>query len=149
MRKLWLFVLLFTIVMGVQAQQANWLTDFDTAKKEARKSNKPILMYFTGSDWCGPCKMLKKDFWEHPKFIAQSDDFVLLEVDVPFRLDILSEEQMKKNKALQKKYNQEKSFPMLLAMDANGKVKDRISAYSMLRDPSGYFAFIKKAKSQR
>lgn len=149
MRKLWLFVLLFTCVMGVQAQQANWLTDFDTAKKEARKSNKPILMYFTGSDWCGPCKMLKKDFWEHPEFIAQSDDFVLLEVDVPFRLDILSEEQMKKNKALQKKYNQEKSFPTLLAMDANGKVKDRISAYSMLRDPSGYFAFIKKAKSQR
>jgi hypothetical protein len=93
--------------------------------------------------------MLKKDFWENPDFLAKADDFVLLEVDVPFKLDVISEAQMKKNKALQNKYNQEKSFPTLLALDASGNVKDRISAYSMLRDTSGYFAFIEKARSIR
>lgn len=144
-----LFVLFLLTALGAQGQEATWLTDFDKAKTQARKTNKPILMYFTGSDWCGPCKMLKKDFWENPDFLAQADDFILLEVDVPFKLDVISEDQMKKNKALQSKYNQEKSFPTLLALDANGTVKDRISAYSMLRDTSGYFAFIEKARSIR
>lgn len=144
-----LFVLFLLIALGAQGQEATWLTDFEKAKTQARKTNKPILMYFTGSDWCGPCKMLKKDFWENPDFLAKADDFVLLEVDVPFKLDVISEAQMKKNKALQNKYNQEKSFPTLLALDASGNVKDRISAYSMLRDTSGYFAFIEKARSIR
>lgn len=144
-----LFVLFLFTALVAQGQDASWLTDFDKAKKQSRKTNKPILMYFTGSDWCGPCKMLKKDFWQHPDFLAQSDYFILLEVDIPFKQDVISEDQMKKNKALQNKYNLEKSFPTVLVLDANGKVKDRISAYSMLRDTSGYFAFIEKARSFR
>ena len=148
MKRITLLLFLF-VALGMQAQEAKWLTDFDKAKKTAQKQKKPILMYFTGSDWCGPCKMLKKDFWQSPEFLEQSKDFVLLEVDVPFRLDVISESQMKKNKALQAKYNKEKSFPTLLALDASGRVKDRISAYSMLRDTAPYFAFIDKARSIR
>lgn len=144
-----LFILFIAIVSVSNAQEADWLTDFDKAKKVAKKTNKPILMYFTGSDWCGPCKLLKKDFWQNPKFIEQSEDFVLLEIDIPFREDIISPEQFKKNKELQKKYNSEGAFPTLLALDANGKVKERISAYSMLRDTSGYFAFLDKARAIR
>lgn len=144
-----IFILFLCVAFGAQAQEAQWLTDFDKAKKTAQKQKKPILMYFTGSDWCGPCKMLKKDFWQSEAFVAQSKDFVLLEVDVPFRLDVISEAQMKKNKALQAKYNKEKSFPTVLALDASGRVKDKISAYSMLRDTAPYFAFIDKARSIR
>lgn len=144
-----LFILCFVIVTVSNAQEATWLTDFDQAKKVAKKTNKPILMYFTGSDWCGPCKMLKKDFWQNPTFLKQSKDFILLEVNVPFREDIITPEQFKKNKELQKKYNKEGVFPTLLAMDANGKVKESISAYSMLRDTSGYFAFLDKARAIR
>jgi len=43
--------------------KVNWQTDFDLAKKQAKEENKPILMLFTGSDWCPPCKMLKKRFF--------------------------------------------------------------------------------------
>ncbi len=145
-----LFFILFIAIASVSnAQEVDWLTDFEKAKKVSKKTKKPILMYFTGSDWCGPCKMLKKDFWEDPAFIKQSNDFVLLEIDVPFREDIISPAQKKKNKELQKKYNKEGAFPTLLALDANGKVKERISAYSMLRDTSGYFAFLDKARAIR
>ena len=144
-----IFVLFLLTAVVVEAQEASWFTDFDQAKKQAKTTDKPILMYFTGSDWCGPCKMLKKDFWQNPEFLAQADDFILLEVDVPFKLDVISEDQMKKNKALQSAYNLEKVFPTLIALDARGNVKDRISAYSMLRDTSAYFAFIEKARSIR
>ncbi|MEP0264383.1 thioredoxin family protein [Dokdonia sp.] len=145
-----LICILFLVFATVcQAQEATWFTDFDKAKKTAKKTNKPILMYFTGSDWCGPCKLLKKDFWLNPEFIKQSDDFVLLEVDVPFREDVLDPDHFKRNKELQKKYNKEGAFPTLLALDGNGKVRESISAYSMLRDTSGYFAFLDKARAIR
>lgn len=133
----------------MSAQDAKWYTDFNEAQAQAKASGKPILMYFTGSDWCGPCKMLKKDFWQNSEFLSQADDFVLLEVDIPFREDIISQEQMAKNKKLQAKYNKEKSFPKLLALNASGKVRDRISAYSMLRDTSMYFAFLDRARAIR
>ena len=96
MKKLIVFLLLISAAT-MQAQQAKWYTDFDKAKKVAQRQGKPILMYFTGSDWCGPCKMLKKDLWETDKFIQQADDFVLLEIDIPFREDIITPEQKKKN----------------------------------------------------
>ncbi len=144
-----LFLCFLCITLNVSAQDAAWHTDFEKAKAVSKKTGKPILMYFTGSDWCGPCKMLKKDFWQNPEFLNQSNDFVLLEVDIPFREDILTPEQFKKNKKLQSKYNKQKSFPTLLALDSSGKIYDRISAYSMLRDTSGYFAFIDKARAIR
>lgn len=144
-----LFLCFLCITLSVSAQDAAWHTDFEKAKAVSKKTGKPILMYFTGSDWCGPCKMLKKDFWQNPEFLNQSNDFVLLEVDIPFREDILTPEQFKKNKKLQSKYNKQKSFPTLLALDSSGKIYNRISAYSMLRDTSGYFAFIDKARAIR
>jgi len=144
-----LFTLFITIATLSNAQEANWITDFDQAKEASKEANKPILMYFTGSDWCSPCKLLKKDFWQNPEFLKQSKDFILLEVDVPFRDDIITPEQLKKNKELQKKYNKEGAFPTLLALNSNGKIKGRISAYSMLRDTSGYFAFLDKVRAIR
>ncbi len=131
---------------SLQAQEAHWFTDFEAAKEEAKSSNKTILMYFTGSDWCAPCKMLKKDFWENPEFLKQANDFVLLEVDIPFRVDIVSEDQLKANKSLQAKYNKDKSFPTLVALTNKGKAIAEISAYSQLRDPSNYFAFLDKVR---
>lgn len=144
-----LFLFSFCIVFTMSAQDVTWHTDFEKAKAEARATGKPILMYFTGSDWCGPCKMLKKDFWQNSEFLNQAQDFVLVEVDIPFREDILTPEQFEKNKKLQSKYNKEKSFPKVLALNSSGKVRERISAYSMLRDTSMYFAFLDKARSVR
>lgn len=143
------FLFSFCVALTVSGQTATWHTDFNEAKSIAKNSGKPILMYFTGSDWCGPCKMLKKDFWQNADFLAQADDFVLLEVDIPFREDILTPEQFEKNKKLQNKYNKDKSFPKVLALNASGKVFQRISAYSMLRDTSMYFDFLDKVRSIR
>ena len=38
--------------------EAAWLTDLAAAKKQAAADKKPILMFFTGSDWCGWCKKI-------------------------------------------------------------------------------------------
>lgn len=46
-----------TVPISVEAgpatvAQAVWLTDFKTAQAKAQAENKPMLVDFTGSDWC-------------------------------------------------------------------------------------------------
>lgn len=99
----------------------NWMPNYKEALKRSKKEKKPILIYFTGSDWCGPCIILDKKLFHTNKFKTLSDrDLILLEVDIPRRLDILSPEKLKANKGLQKKYRV-KSFPTLMMVNHRGK----------------------------
>jgi len=120
----------------------NWLTDFEQAKKESESSKKPILMYFTGSDWCGPCKLLKKDFFSTEAFKNKAENFVLLMVDMPRRLDVITPDQKKKNKVLVKKYNQKGGYPNLVALNDNLNVIGELSGYTFLRETDRHFAFV-------
>ncbi len=137
-----LFLLGTTLVASAQKDRLNWLTDFEKAKKKSEKTEKPIVMYFTGSDWCAPCKMLHLDFFATKEFKERSKELVLLKIDIPRRVDIISEEQRVENNELVKKYNTEKSFPTLIAINHKGKVINSINGYSYLRDPSKYFLFV-------
>lgn len=127
------------------SQELKWETDLDTAKNKAQKEGKNILMYFTGSDWCAPCKALKKDFFYSEKFAEKAESVVLLMIDLPFRNDIITPEQRVKNKAVDKKYNSERSYPLLVGIDANGTILNSISAYSSFNtyhDTSAHFKFL-------
>jgi len=144
----YLFLIVFlgvsTITLAQEEYEVNWFTNLEEARKVSKKTKKPILVYFTGSDWCSPCKMLKTDFFEHPDFIEQSESFVLVLIDYPRRVDIISEEQMAYNKEVIAKLNRNKTFPKLLILNSKGKKKDEISGYSPLRDTSNHFAFISR-----
>lgn len=135
------FMTLSSVVFS--QDKVTWLTDFAEAKQEASQSGKPIIMYLTGSDWCSPCKKLKVDFFESDAFIEQSKKVVLLKVDLPFREDIITPEQREKNQALQKKYNPQKSFPLLIGFNSRGREVSRISSYSG-GDPRYHFDFLNK-----
>ena len=60
-----------------------WLTDLDAAKAQGVKENKPVLVDFTGSDWCPPCKQLHKVVFESAEFAAVASKYVLVELDYP------------------------------------------------------------------
>lgn len=141
------FVLVFAIVSNVFAQEEeisnlNWLTDINQAKSISSKEKKPILVYFTGSDWCPPCKMLKQDFFNTPAFEEKAKNMVLLMVDMPRRIDIISPEQKKKNVALVHKYNKNGSYPNIVALNGNGNVIGEISGYTFLRETDRHDAFV-------
>ena len=139
-----MFVCFLSASAQEQTSDLTWLTNLDEAKFQAKKEKKTILMYFTGSDWCSPCKMLKEDFFSTEKFKAQAADYVLVMVDYPRRVDILTPEQLVYNKELVSKYNKDGVFPKLMAMNAKGKKLGEITGYSPLRDPSNYFNFVAK-----
>ncbi len=141
MKKL-LFSLFILISLVSFSQELKWETDITIAKDLAKEQNKNILVYFTGSDWCAPCKQLKADFFQSDRFIEKAEKVVLLMVDLPFRQDIITPEQRKKNEKLIKQYNPEKSFPTIVGLSSSGKVLNSISAYSSLRDTSGHFRFL-------
>ncbi len=118
----------------------NWMPNYKEALKKSRKEKKPILIYFTGSDWCGPCKILDKDLFHTEKFKNLADrDLILLQVNIPRSLDIISPEKMKANKVIQKKYRV-KAFPTLMMVNHRGKKIAEKKGYIMTEY---YYPFFK------
>jgi protein disulfide-isomerase len=73
----------------------------DEAYAQAKKSGKPILANFTGSDWCGWCKRLTATVFSQPEFKTWADkNVVLLELDFPRRFQ-LPEKIQKQNMSMQ------------------------------------------------
>ena len=90
--------LLFLIFLGVGTTMATaqadtytagnpgWMVDLDKAYEASKKSGKPILANFTGSDWCGWCKRLTASVFSKPEFQTWAKaNVILLEVDFPRR----------------------------------------------------------------
>jgi protein disulfide-isomerase len=99
---------------------ARWYTSWDEAAKESQRSGKPIMMDFTGSDWCGWCMKLKSEVFDTPYFQQwAADKVVLLEVDFP-RNKPLPEAQAAKNEELAAKYQVE-GFPTIVFTDHTGE----------------------------
>lgn len=55
-----------------------WLTDYSLILQKAKAENKPILLYFTGSNWCGYCVTLKKRIFSKPAFVDFANQEVIL-----------------------------------------------------------------------
>lgn len=82
-------VLLFLLVFGsmtTQAQELTWETNVNKAIEVSNKTNKPLLLFFTGSDWCGWCIRLQKEVLKTPEFTKwANENVVLVELDYPRR----------------------------------------------------------------
>ncbi len=136
------------ISMAQDQTKLEWHTNVEEAQQLAKEENKIVLLYFTGSDWCAPCKMLKEDFWNSEAFSAMAEKFVLVELDEPRRMDIITPEQRIYNRSVGRKYNKRNSFPNIVALDARGRVIDEIGGYTMLRETDRHFAFLNKVLSR-
>lgn len=63
-----------------------WLEDFEQAKDESEATGHPILMLFTGSDWCPPCKRLERDVFSDQVFLDfATEHLILMKFDYPRR----------------------------------------------------------------
>lgn len=125
----------------VSENSLNWSPSYKEALIKSKKEHKPILVYFKGSDWCGPCKIVDAQLFDSERFRELSEkSLVLLEVDIPKRLDLLSAEKMKENKFLKNKYHIN-SFPTILIINHKGKVLAEKNGYII---SSYYYPFIEQ-----
>ena len=123
MKKLILvFTLIFIMVSLVATGKSNvWFDDFDKALAESKKLNRPILVNFTGSDWCVWCHKLESEVFDQPEFVDfAAKNLVLFMADFP-RNKELSDEITKQNRGLLQKY-EIKGFPTILLIDSEEKV---------------------------
>ena len=114
-----IFSLLFSLsLVGFSFGQQTF-TNLEDAAEVAQKENKEILMVFSGSDWCKPCILLKREIMDTPTFKAYAEQsLVLVKLDFPFRKqNQLSKEQQAYNGKLADKYNPAGAFPGVILLD--------------------------------
>lgn len=81
---LFLIVSALTYQVPIRAENIHWLTNFDEAVNQSRNTSKPVLILFTGSDWCTWCTRLEKEVFSTNEFAqAASDSFIFLKLDFP------------------------------------------------------------------
>ncbi len=117
-------LLLFTASVALNAAPSDgrsgrikWLTNYDEATQLASKSSKPIILFFTGSDWCSWCIKLEDEVLNTPEFAdAVGDKFYFVKLDFPLNRQ-LPQDITSQNKRLQKQF-MINGFPTLVLLDA-------------------------------
>lgn len=103
------------------AGHEGWLVSFEEAKKVAAEQNKDILMEFTGSDWCPPCKALYANVISQDAFKTQAPEhFTLLLLDNPNDKSHQSAEEQAQYREMATRYGV-RGVPTIMLCDAEGR----------------------------
>ncbi len=82
-----------------------WFVNWDKALAEARKSGKALFLLNTGSDWCGWCKLLKRQVFTQPEWGAWASNHVyLVHLDFPNDKALVPEKYRERNRELSRRY---------------------------------------------
>ena len=97
-----LIALLFILgSYAVEAQELVWNNNLKNSIEVSKKTKKPLLLFFTGSDWCGWCIRLQTEVFKTPEFVKwANENVVLVELDFP-RRTVLAPEITEQNNQLQ------------------------------------------------
>ena len=124
-------VLVFFFVISLGYSQ-DWKTNFELVKKEAASQSKPVVLVFSGSDWCAPCIKLDKSIWQSAEFKEYAAANLILErADFPKK---------KQNDGLAERYNKEGVFPLVVVLDSKGIVLGKTSYKNV--SPNEYIALL-------
>tara|TARA_Y100001954_G_C15692563_1_gene543575 strand:+ start:58 stop:525 length:468 start_codon:yes stop_codon:yes gene_type:complete len=138
MKKLILLLFVsFSLNSFSQQSSLEWHTDMNKAIEISVKTQKPMLLFFTGSDWCGWCKRLVKEVYNKPEFEKWAkNNVVLVEIDFP-RKSKLSEEIQKQNRELQQMFGV-RGYPTIWFV--NPETKNQASVNLSQLGSTGYVA---------
>jgi len=146
MKKIALCLLACWAVWQVSAQEGPWLTDFSKAQAQAKSEKKMVLMDFNGSDWCPPCKALRKNVLNSQAFLDfAKDNLVLVDVDFP-HAKVQTEELKHANKALSSQFKIE-GYPTVIVLSSDGKELKKMVGYGG-QDAKEFIAELQKLKTQ-
>lgn len=138
-------VLLFTV--GTLRAQTDTTNRWNAVQSRAKAEGKPVLVYFSGSDWCGSCMQFKKNILADSAFAAYlSASFAYYNADFPVRKK-QDKQTVADNELLSERYNTEGSYPAIVIVSADGQLLGRI-AYTNTKTVNDYIAELKKITGQ-
>jgi len=109
----------------VRAQHSSvWFVNYEEALASAKVLDRPVLVSFSGSDWCNNCMRLSKELFETTSFLRFADEnLILLNLDFPAKKqNKLSKELTEQNDQLAEKFNKKGSFPLTLLLNKHGQL---------------------------
>lgn len=120
-----------------------WLTDFKAAQKKAKSSNKPVLMNFTGSDWCRFCVLMHENVFSKQEFKDfAKDELVLFEADYP--QGRAQAKSLKAQNAALASFYSVQAYPTFILLDSEGDVMGRIEGK---KDPESFAQAVRDLKA--
>lgn len=150
MKKIGVLLISAMILFGCADSNANendkngleWHTNIEKAIEVATKENKPILVQFSGSDWCKWCIKLNDEVLNTKEFAAYAKDNIILVNLDDLRRTPQPAEVKEYNRAQMSKYGV-RGFPTVLLMDKAGNVV-KVTGYQP-GGPKVYIEHIKEA----
>ncbi len=104
------------VVSAAVSDEHEFTEDAAAAIKKAVKEDKELLFFFTGSDWCPPCKKLDQEVFSEKEFMFEvSKHYVLVKFDFPKQTE-QDPEIAKQNQEYAEKYGVAE-FPTLVLAD--------------------------------
>ena len=106
-----------------------WTMDLNAALKHAAEKKQAVLLNFTGSDWCGWCKLMEKNVFSQDAWKNYAKDkLVMVAIDFPQDKSLVPEKYVARNARLKEQY-EVGGFPTYVLLDDDGKtVLGRLSA---------------------
>jgi thioredoxin-related protein len=102
------------------ATAGKWTMDLDAARKLAAENQLPILLDFSGSDWCGWCKVMEENVFTKPAWKAYAqDNLVMVLIDFPNDKSLVPEKYTERNNAMKDEYGI-RGFPTFVVLDDDG-----------------------------
>lgn len=139
--KQFLGIVFFVFFGSLQAQE--WQNSFDEAVTLANAEDKPIVLVFSGSDWCAPCIRLKKQILESEEFKTYaSEHYVMYNADFPRKKkNELPQALAETNTSLAEKYNPKGHFPLVVVLDKDQSVLGK-TGFNVRTTPKKYISIL-------
>jgi WD40 repeat protein/thioredoxin-related protein len=125
----------------------DWHSDIEAAKAQAAREKKDVFVYFTGSDWCPWCLLVRREVLGKDAFIDYAPKhFVLVELDFPRHKP--KPKEFEQNQALLEKWALE-GFPSLILADAQGRPYASLRDGNVRDESTAYVELMEKLRKNR
>jgi thioredoxin-related protein len=115
------------VTIGDETKQvqkyAAWVVSYSEAVKQSKATGRPIMLFFSGSDWCSYCTKLTEEVFGSHEFAKWSTDHVIkVEVDFPQGYELPAEIQIQ-NENLKAQFGHHiQTYPTVLFINASGEL---------------------------
>ena len=110
------------------AVAGRWTQDYDAAVALSKEQVLPLMLKFTGSDWCGWCKLMEGVVFATSEFEKWADGrVVLVTLDFPRSSDGVPREYRERNNRLAAEHGI-RGYPTYVVKDSEGKELGRLGA---------------------
>jgi len=100
-----------------------WTMDFEAASKLAKEKDLPMLLNFTGSDWCGWCQLMDENVYAKPEWKEfAAKQLVLVTLDFPNDKSIVPAGFVARNGRLQEQFKVG-GYPTYVILDADASTE--------------------------